>query len=341
MKPPYAESTVYQKYRKTGIEKKKIRTIKECLNACSNFYKVIELDEALMIARKEFRKLNAGEDVSKAELEALVPIFERDSKLDFYLELESELYDDGKDVLLLIDKEYLCVKNSEFTEADIPKFIQSRETGEPYDGPYPFEEDWDIFYELDRQRQDKGIYIPDDLMKYAEPYFPDTPQVKAMRKFLVALELKVPERMKSSTSVDGIVDSMSEKELLNFRADVADAMIYDMHTYIRDVNTPASKAFPIVLEVMNASGYKLSMSEVEMSMDLFTNLSNNTRMPSNGGYTPNELMRKMGRFPRSVEFGPGFDGLMKPFIAPPKVGRNDPCPCGSGKKYKNCCGKLN
>jgi SEC-C motif-containing protein len=23
----------------------------------------------------------------------------------------------------------------------------------------------------------------------------------------------------------------------------------------------------------------------------------------------------------------------------PKVGRNDPCPCGSGKKYKQCCGK--
>ena len=25
----------------------------------------------------------------------------------------------------------------------------------------------------------------------------------------------------------------------------------------------------------------------------------------------------------------------------PKVGRNDPCPCGSGKKYKQCCGALN
>jgi preprotein translocase subunit SecA len=23
----------------------------------------------------------------------------------------------------------------------------------------------------------------------------------------------------------------------------------------------------------------------------------------------------------------------------PKIGRNDPCPCGSGKKYKKCCGK--
>ena len=26
-----------------------------------------------------------------------------------------------------------------------------------------------------------------------------------------------------------------------------------------------------------------------------------------------------------------------PFVAPPKPGRNDPCPCGSGKKYKKCC----
>ena len=26
--------------------------------------------------------------------------------------------------------------------------------------------------------------------------------------------------------------------------------------------------------------------------------------------------------------------------AMPKVGRNEPCPCGSGKKYKNCCGRI-
>ena len=30
----------------------------------------------------------------------------------------------------------------------------------------------------------------------------------------------------------------------------------------------------------------------------------------------------------------------KPVKTGPKVGRNDPCPCGSGKKYKQCCGKL-
>jgi SWIM/SEC-C metal-binding protein len=30
---------------------------------------------------------------------------------------------------------------------------------------------------------------------------------------------------------------------------------------------------------------------------------------------------------------------LKPAIAEKKVGRNEPCPCGSGKKYKNCCGQ--
>ena len=28
-----------------------------------------------------------------------------------------------------------------------------------------------------------------------------------------------------------------------------------------------------------------------------------------------------------------------PYVAPKRVGRNDPCPCGSGKKFKNCHGK--
>jgi SWIM/SEC-C metal-binding protein len=29
----------------------------------------------------------------------------------------------------------------------------------------------------------------------------------------------------------------------------------------------------------------------------------------------------------------------EPKVADEKVGRNEPCPCGSGKKYKKCCGK--
>jgi hypothetical protein len=32
------------------------------------------------------------------------------------------------------------------------------------------------------------------------------------------------------------------------------------------------------------------------------------------------------------------DGPIDPYRAPKKVGRNEQCPCGSGKKYKKCCG---
>ncbi len=38
--------------------------------------------------------------------------------------------------------------------------------------------------------------------------------------------------------------------------------------------------------------------------------------------------------------GEGDAGKPQPAHAEPKVGRNDPCPCGSGKKYKHCHGKL-
>jgi len=31
--------------------------------------------------------------------------------------------------------------------------------------------------------------------------------------------------------------------------------------------------------------------------------------------------------------------LPQPRKSTPRIGRNDPCPCGSGKKYKQCCGK--
>lgn len=32
--------------------------------------------------------------------------------------------------------------------------------------------------------------------------------------------------------------------------------------------------------------------------------------------------------------------VKKPYVREtPKIGRNDPCPCGPGKKYKKCCGK--
>jgi preprotein translocase subunit SecA len=38
--------------------------------------------------------------------------------------------------------------------------------------------------------------------------------------------------------------------------------------------------------------------------------------------------------------GASIEVIPAPIRTGPKIGRNDPCTCGSGKKYKNCCGAL-
>jgi preprotein translocase subunit SecA len=63
---------------------------------------------------------------------------------------------------------------------------------------------------------------------------------------------------------------------------------------------------------------------------------------------PDELQRRRAARPRSMNFtGPNQGaapageeaGKVKTVTrSEPKVGRNDPCPCGSGKKYKKCHG---
>ncbi len=54
---------------------------------------------------------------------------------------------------------------------------------------------------------------------------------------------------------------------------------------------------------------------------------------STDGVLPFEVCSGCGEMSlRSVDESPPVRNALK-------VGRNDPCPCGSGKKYKNCCSK--
>ena len=50
--------------------------------------------------------------------------------------------------------------------------------------------------------------------------------------------------------------------------------------------------------------------------------------------------RKQVAQPTSASHGSAEPEKKAPKKAVAKVGRNDPCPCGSGKKYKQCCGKA-
>lgn len=51
------------------------------------------------------------------------------------------------------------------------------------------------------------------------------------------------------------------------------------------------------------------------------------------------LRRDMNQFEKAGTAMGKTAPVKQPRVNDAKVGRNDPCPCGSGKKYKNCCGK--
>ena len=70
-------------------------------------------------------------------------------------------------------------------------------------------------------------------------------------------------------------------------------------------------------------------------------LWNHTRMLTNRGFTPNELRKQSTGIP--APHGQSGSGEIIPFSQAKsrKVYPNDLCPCGSGKKYKNCCKNKN
>ncbi len=107
-----------------------------------------------------------------------------------------------------------------------------------------------------------------------------------------------------------------------------------------------------------------SINEANEYLTLWREINSNSRMFSNNGNTPLEIKAQMPPHegPTKLIFGPGMQGTDMPLEikkviqagafarrlqvdddevkrASKKVGRNDPCPCGSGKKFKHCCGK--
>lgn len=105
----------------------------------------------------------------------------------------------------------------------------------------------------------------------------------------------------------------------------AENLVEDIQGFCQMATSPSS-----ILSYLDERGVKFKdEQEFHTLFQLIVDLANNTRIWENNGHTPNELFRlyensNLGVLPK------------KPYN-PRKIGRNDPCPCGSGKKYKKCC----
>lgn len=155
---------------------------------------------------------------------------------------------------------------------------------------------------------EKLYYVPskEELLRYADMgYFEMTPQLEELQAFVLNNMCQDQERVENL--IDdiqwGSVQKSSMQELINQ---------FDRHKIRFKTPVHAQRVISLLAEVYN-----------------------NTRMWANGGHTLVELSAM-----NAIDPEKGLVRLVDDSAeAMPKVGRNEPCPCGSGLKYKKCHGK--
>ena len=103
-----------------------------------------------------------------------------------------------------------------------------------------------------------------------------------------------------------------------------------------------------ILKYLNEMGYEPDEARLNQMLPLLMEVCNSLPHWFNNGWAPFELSG-LGSAERGLldadtlarsAFGIHADSIPVSVAPSPKIGRNDPCPCGSGKKYKKCCGKT-
>ncbi|MSU02111.1 YecA family protein [Tissierella pigra] len=96
-----------------------------------------------------------------------------------------------------------------------------------------------------------------------------------------------------------------------------------------------------ILETFNDRGISFcDLEQVNEVTQLIIDLSNNIRIWENNGFTPHEIFERFEKIHLRPLPDKPFDfntSNARDINTRQKIGRNDPCPCGSGKKYKKCC----
>ncbi|MCA0758724.1 SEC-C domain-containing protein [Paenibacillus sp. N4] len=118
----------------------------------------------------------------------------------------------------------------------------------------------------------------------------------------------------------------------------------DEADFMAEVCVDAAKNGASLHEVLEEAANFIEMPGMETLnavTDLLVPLMNNTRQYAIKGYSPAELSAKRASASLVMNAPAGAAAVSSNVIdinTKKKVGRNDPCPCGSSKKYKKCCG---
>lgn len=212
-------------------------------------------------------------------------------------------------------------------------FWEDAEPSQPLDrelvASHLYEIGYDYYYEAEAKQEGIKYYIPskEELLKYADEwYIEHTSQVAAMERYLCSTQRKL-------------------------HCPIADIMD-DLHlamTMGADYTAMTDDARRLGVRFDNEQSFKTFLR-------LLIDMCRHTRQFNRRGHTPEECnapREDIDIIAAGIEYeGEYQDGLTKAAnllraaIDRPqtttlsgKPSKNAPCPCGSGRKYKNCCGK--
>lgn len=298
---------------RTGLSGETEELLRAYFDAFANLYGIMPLYRAFRIIRKQNPELVLTEE----EFLALAGRLEQENHY-YIIAGEEDIYEDAEEPTPPMKREIIA------------EHLYAVNGFESY-------------AELKEQQEGKPFYIPEKekLLRYQNDLFvEETEEVLALSAFLR----------------DGL------------KLERADDVLWELALAARCEECDLQR---VIGEVERLSGRRCfgSMERVNAFLQHYLAMYNNTRFQSNRGFTPAEMQEKLGGPPRAIEFGPNIsrslqDGSMDieelrqgiydaeiplPFkasmlkdlkrVEQKKPGRNDPCPCGSGKKYKRCCGR--
>jgi len=95
----------------------------------------------------------------------------------------------------------------------------------------------------------------------------------------------------------------------------------------KKIKPDQSKAEKIIRRAVEKKDVRDRIDVLMRAIEIYSGLNQNEKA--------DELKKEMKQLEKLPKKAPAVNTPVKVI----KVGRNDPCPCGSGKKYKKCCGK--
>ena len=173
-----------------------------------------------------------------------------------------------------------------------------------------------IYKDIERRQGGRKFYIPsvDEVMDYAKNGYPTrSASYQKLGSFLTD-EMKVSDAVKDQTLF----------------------FIYKECSMEGRMST--------IMKNLSQKGLQFSDEQLEKFTKLMMDANNNTRMLEYRGFTPNEISGAVwpfatGRPHRAMPNSFVPTAMPMQPASTKKIYPNDPCPCGSGKKYKKCCGR--